>query len=235
MGSAKQNLFVPNFQAIFFDYGGTLDADGIPWKEHHQSIYESLGIRLAQKKFDQAFYAADDSLTDEGLNGFSLKETLHEQVRRVFQGLGIGGISFREKVVDIFIQDTVHKVEENKGVLEQLKTRYRMGIISNFYGNLETICEELGLSPFLDVIVDSRRVGVTKPHAGIFNHALKAVGCSPARSLMVGDSARRDMLGARAIGMPHVLLMDPGNPGAPQTCCPGDRVIGKLADLLEVV
>jgi putative hydrolase of the HAD superfamily len=220
-------------KAIFFDYGGTLDADGLPWKEHFQFIYESMGVRVPQERFDRAFYDSDDSLTLEGLDGVSLVDTLNEQVWRVLKGLGKSDIALQKKIADAFVLDTVLKIEENKVVLRKLKTRFKLGIISNFYGNLSSICGELGLLPLFDVVADSKRVGHIKPSAELFNYALSAVGVQPQQALMVGDSLKRDMQGAKALGMPHVLLANRDHPVAAQTCCPGDVVIGKLADLLE--
>lgn len=218
-------------KAIFFDYGGTLDADGIPWKEHFQTIYESAGVRVEQEKFDRAFYDADDSLTDEGLDQTSFAETLREQVGRVLKSLGKSNASLQETIADTFRQNTIRKIEENRVALNQLKKRFKLGIISNFYGNLPTICEELGLLPLFDVIVDSKRVGNIKPSPQIFNHALSAVGVSAAQALMVGDSPKRDMLGAKSMGMPHILLSrQPAN-----TCCPGDIVIREIPDLLGIL
>lgn len=209
-----------------------MDSDGIPWKDHFQAIYESAGIRVSQEKFDRAFYDADDSLTDEGLDQTSLADTLREQVGRVLKGLGMPDPSLQYSIANIFLQNTIRKVEENRIVLNQLKKRFKLGIISNFYGNLPTLCNELGILPLFNVIADSKRVGNIKPSPQIFNYALDAVGVRPDQALMVGDSPKRDMLGAKAMGMPHILLT---RGQSPTTCCAGDIVIQKLADLLEIL
>lgn len=219
-------------QALFFDYGGTLDADGIPWKEQFQVIYESAGIHVSQEKFDRAFYDSDDSITDEGLDQTSLMDTLNEQVGRVLRGLGKSDPALQERIAKTFLQNTARKIEENKTTLFQLKQRYKLGIISNFYGNLPTLCKELGLLPLFDVVVDSKRVGCIKPTPEIFNHALNAVGVKPEQAMMIGDSPKRDMLGAKGMGIRHILL-SPKQPAS--TCCPGDAVISKIADLLEIL
>jgi putative hydrolase of the HAD superfamily len=46
-----------------------------------------------------------------------------------------------------------------------------------------------------------------KPSPLIFRAALELVGCEPRAALMVGDSPRDDVAGARAVGM-HALLLD---------------------------
>lgn len=219
-------------QSLFFDYGGTLDADGIPWKEQFQAIYESAGVHVSQEKYDRAFYDSDDSLTDEGLDQTCFMDTLNEQVGRVLRGLGKYDSALQSLIAKTFLQNTVRQIEKNKITLVKLKQRYKLGIISNFYGNLPTLCQELGLLPLFDVIVDSKRVGHLKPSPEIFNYALNAVGAKPDQALMVGDSPKRDMLGAKNMGIRHILLSP--DPQA-STCCPGDIVIRKIADLLETL
>ncbi len=43
-----------------------------------------------------------------------------------------------------------------------------MGVVSNFYGNVETLCEEAGLKPYLVVILDSIIVGYKNPTLNYF-------------------------------------------------------------------
>jgi hypothetical protein len=45
-------------QSILFDFGGTLDSDGLTWLERFRAIYEEEG--LACPKLDRAFYDSDD-------------------------------------------------------------------------------------------------------------------------------------------------------------------------------
>ena len=44
-----------------------------------------------------------------------------------------------------------------------------MGVVSNFYGNLENILAEADLARFFGVVVDSSRAGIFKPEPGIFD------------------------------------------------------------------
>src|SRR5262249_47814275 len=48
--------------AVLFDFGGTLDADGIPWKERVRRLFHDEGFSVPALEFDRAFYAADDAL-----------------------------------------------------------------------------------------------------------------------------------------------------------------------------
>ena len=61
----------------------------------------------------------------------------------------------------------------------------------------------LGLLDYLDhrAIAVSADLGVRKPNPALFLHALKGVGVAPEEAAMVGDSLRKDILGAQALGM----------------------------------
>jgi putative hydrolase of the HAD superfamily len=84
----------------------------------------------------------------------------------------------------------------------------KLGIISNSDGTVEEqlrrgeICqvgEGLGV-PVL-AIIDSGVVGVSKPAAEIFRHALDPLDVKPEKALYVGDTVRYDVRGARAAGL----------------------------------
>jgi putative hydrolase of the HAD superfamily len=87
-----------------------------------------------------------------------------------------------------------------------LGQRYRLGIVSNFYGNLETVCRDAGIHGHFSVLTDSAVVGAAKPNPAIFRHALAAVGAEPGEAVFIGDSLRRDVAGAAAVGMPCIWL-----------------------------
>ena len=48
--------------AILFDFGGTLDAPGVTWKERAWRLYRDAGVVSDAAVFDPVFYKADDAL-----------------------------------------------------------------------------------------------------------------------------------------------------------------------------
>jgi putative hydrolase of the HAD superfamily len=66
--------------------------------------------------------------------------------------------------------------------------------------------DRCGLRPYVDALITSEDVGVTKPDARIFETALAAVGVTPAEAVMLGDSWLTDVAGARASGVRAVWL-----------------------------
>jgi putative hydrolase of the HAD superfamily len=214
-------------EAVLFDLGGTLDAPGIPWKERLHRVYRAEGVTVSAERFASAFYRVDDGLVGVVPPALSLRDTVERLVRGVNQALELEAAGLADRIARQFYEQAMSCAHANAPVLAELAGRYRLGVVSNFYGNLAAVCNELGLQRFLSVMVDSAQVGWMKPDARIFRHALDQLGVLPGAAAFVGDSLPRDMAGARDVGMVHVwLTSDNGN--AVEPCCPGDRVIHTL-------
>ena len=221
---------MPDLAVVLFDLGGTLDAAGVPWKERVFHLYRSEGLVVDREEFDRIFYRADDAIVGAVPAAVSFRETVRRLVDGVSAGLKIDDERLSARVAARFVDRAMTCARANARVLADLAGRYRLGIVSNFYGNLATVCEDLGLRSHLDVMVDSTDLGWTKPDPRLFRHALGALGVEASRAAFVGDSLPRDMAGARATGMPHIWLAGSALP-RPSGCCPGDRVIAGIEDL----
>jgi len=159
----------------------------------------------------------------------SFEDTVRRLTVDVAAGLAVRDERAIARVADRFLDDAHRHLRRNQALLARLGARYRLGIVSNFYGNLDTVCNNVAILPFFGVIVDSEQVGCSKPDPRIFWTALERLGVTPADATFVGDSAARDMAGARALGMRHIWLIAEPPPGEP--CCPGDAMIHSLTDV----
>lgn len=219
-----------SYQGLLFDFGGTLDADGLPWKERFFRLFREEHPSLATSGFDPHFYAADDALVGTLPTTLGLRDSVGRLARDVASRLGLDAGAAGARVAARFLDDTLARLDANRAVLGRLRERYRLGVVSNFYGNLEAVCDDAGIRPLFDVIVDSARVGYTKPDARIFRCAVDALGLTFGQTMFVGDSPTRDMAGARAVGMAHVWLVE-ADGSARVPCCGDDRVIHTLKEL----
>jgi HAD superfamily hydrolase (TIGR01509 family) len=84
----------------------------------------------------------------------------------------------------------------------------KLAVVSNSDGTIEEGLIQLGLRDPLDAVFDSTRVGVEKPDARIFEHALAALGVPAERTAHLGDLHAVDVVGARGAGI-HGVLVDP--------------------------
>lgn len=217
--------------AILFDFGGTLDSDGEHWLDRFYDLYQKAGLDIAQTEIKRVFYATDGLCCDDpAVNAMGLRQLMNHHIRLQFSQLGIADKETMTAMVESFCSKTVHYLQRNSRILARLKNRYRLGVVSNFYGNVETLCQEAGLSASLDVILDSIRLGIGKPDPGIFRTALNALDLPPEKVIFVGDSYERDMIPARKIGLRTVWLKG-HNPRKPADAGPVDAVISSLSEL----
>lgn len=102
----------------------------------------------------------------------------------------------------------------------------RLVVVSNWDFSLHDVLARAGLAELLDGVLTSAEVGAGKPSPVIFEHALALAGVAPEAALHVGDSPEEDVAGARAAGVPAVLIRRDGAPGPP-----GIPTIASLAGL----
>ena len=202
-------------ETLLFDFGGTLDCDGVAWKERMHAHYRAEGLTVSAEDFAAAFHAADDPLVGGLPEDADLAATVDSLVRNLEATLArgesgrssAGAVGRRgQKVAAKFLAEAEASFARNRPLLQRLEKRYRLGVVSNFYGNLEAVCRAAGLVPPLAVMIDSRKLGVAKPDPAIFQAALDALGARPETALMVGDSLRRDREGARRMGIGFVWI-----------------------------
>jgi len=63
---------------------------------------------------------------------------------------------------------------------------------------------QLGMDEWIDHLVTSEEAGHEKPHPFIFMLALKKLGLRPEECLMIGDSYKKDCLGASSMGIDSI-------------------------------
>jgi hypothetical protein len=138
-------------ETLLFDFGGTLDADGVAWKERFYTLYRTEGLDMTADAFAPAFYAADSPLVGNLPSAADLSGTVHalaanleaELARRRAPTHETETVDERtnsnrsQRVASRFLSDASAAFTRNRPVLEALRKRYRLGIVSNFYGNLE--------------------------------------------------------------------------------------------------
>lgn len=102
--------------------------------------------------------------------------------------------------------DSCYCVPGTRAMLESLKDRYQLGLLSNFthWPAALEIINRLELAPFFEVRLISGQLGYRKPHSKVF-HELMAGFDAPMDEIMyVGDDVDADVNGALAVGIQPV-------------------------------
>jgi len=200
-------------KAVLFDFGGTLDTNGVHWSVKFLEIYKELGLQFSPEQYNYAYVKADEELKQR-VNVINDYETLlRKQVKLQLEFMKPYGYDSEKKldelgetVLNKIMIDIIPCIEESRNILAILKKQYRLGVVSNFYGNLEKICKNIGFTKYLDVMIDSEIVGIEKPHPGIFSIALERLGVKPENTFVIGDSYERDIIPSKILGCKTIWL-----------------------------
>ena len=168
-------------RAILFDMGGTLDGDDLHWLDRFLALYKTFGVELPPDSIRDAFDEAERrSALDETIASSNLAQMIDLHVRWQLAHLGLKDPNLEKHLVEGFIAPVRKATAGNAKLLAALVERgFELGVVSNGCGNVDKLCRDFGYTPFLSVIVDSRRVGLFKPDPGIFLLATERAKVAP--------------------------------------------------------
>lgn len=229
-------------KAILFDFGGTIDTDGVHWSERFREAYLHAGLVIGREAFNEAFAASEKAMHDGRIAPTDdLRATVRTQVRLQFLDLKRKGNApivlcppeAAVRIADECIAGVEGTIRQMRPLLWKLSAMCPLALVSNFYGNLRAVCEDLGISSFFSTFVDSADVGVRKPDPEIFAIALRTLRVEAKDAVVVGDSYDRDIVPGHALGCQTVWLhgrswKEPAETGA------ADHTIRVLNDLLSL-
>jgi FMN phosphatase YigB (HAD superfamily) len=143
------------------------------------------------------------------------------EAEELWDAWNLGG-QFFGRTIFPDVHDTMRWLQERGFKLGSVTDRAFGG--PRFLGEME----EYGVLQYFEVVTISSEVGYLKPHPKIFQHALDALEVSPEEAVMVGDSLRCDVAGAKNMNMVAVWkrppLDEPTEIGADKT-----DIVGEIA------
>lgn len=208
-------------RALIFDYGGTLDTAARHWAHVLWEGFRHAGIPVSEAQFREAYVHGERTLAREPIicaeDDFHVllqKKTGIETAYLIEAGYWSTEEAMRkqlsQRVADYCYEYARRTVAESRQVLERLRGKYPMVLVSNFYGNIETILRDFGLADYFTHIVESAVVGVRKPDPAIYRLGVEATGLPAEVVLVVGDSYDKDVIPARAVGCRTAWLKGEG-------------------------
>jgi len=217
-------------KAIFFDGVGTLIHLPKSVGYHYALVGKRVGLALDAAALDRAFAACwkqmparpaiEDPREDDDKGWW--RELVDQVIDQVAPRTSeLDRDAFFEVAYSHFAEAEVWKLYPDViEVLEALRPRFDLAVISNFDARLRMILEQLGVSQLFSHVFLSSELGADKPDPLIYHRALKLSGLSPNETLHVGDDPVRDWQGAEAAGL---------------SIFPLDRTRNALRDLLAIV
>lgn len=227
---------------LLFDFGGTLDTAGCHWGKFLWHAYERNAIPVTEGLFREAYVHAERTLGKQAIiqSTDTFLSMLTTKIRIEFDYLVRSGwIAVDKEEADrmqrSLVKDVYERVKANlsvsRSVLTELRKKYRIGLVTNFYGNMSVVLDEFGLASLFDTVTESAVVGVRKPDPQIFRLAVKALDVESENVVVIGDSYSKDILPAHEIGCHTIWLKGEGWVTEELTTCEADYII---KDLYEV-
>ncbi len=201
--------------AILFDFGGTLDFDGVDW---FTRFYDYVLDRADGRKIDKEFFFTSIKQSAVEMNDMddimqlNVDETVvrwMSHAHQIIKADKAKGDNWQQTAdlwdpLDIaaeFMADSHDILKRNIETLEKLHGAYRLGCISNNWGNISGWCRQVNYDGFFEVMVDSALENSFKPDPVIFKAAIERMELDPAKTVYVGDRYDADVLGASGVGM----------------------------------
>ena len=189
-------------QAIIFDLFYTILYDeGTDTREKAVEVARAAGI--AEDDWLRGWRVAGDDAA-KGNPGTTIG-----RVRRALAEVGYDGES--ERLADeltglMFVRQIPRLYPDTRGTLADLRGRgYRVGLVSNCFGNEAHWPAEFELDHCFDAMVLSCAVGMVKPEPGIYQLAADHLGVPPDECVFV-DDVPSYVAGAMAVGMTGVRI-----------------------------
>lgn len=194
-------------KGIIFDYGGTIDTNGIHWAEviweqyiHHapmvdKKIFREAYVHGERTLGKQPIIKPDDTfrtllekkiaIQSDYLATTTYGALTQEQQRAISEGC-------YKKVLDT--------LDTTCAVVQRLSQRYPLVLVTNFYGNMPVVLREFNLDRYFPVIVESSVVGVRKPDPALFALGVESLALPAGDIVVVGDSYKKDIFPAKSLG-----------------------------------
>lgn len=221
---------ITDIENIIFDFGGTLDGNGIHWRDRFFYLIKKQIPALTWEQFEYADHRSiADFVADERTKSRTLRESAETILSGINHYLPIGIIDLA-LTTEQFCQPAEEFLKRNRDFLEKLASSYRLGVISNNFGNTQGWCDEYELTPLLDTVIDSTVVGIEKPDPQIFYLALDEMGISSKNSVYVGDTFSDDVVGSNQAGMFSAWLV-----GTEDKACPNPSLVDIFLSQLDTL
>jgi putative hydrolase of the HAD superfamily len=184
-------------RALLFDFGGTLDADGLRWSVRFHAAYAAGAGRVDAAEFEDIFRASDRALSAwPGIERLGFRAMLDAQTTVLAPMLVDGDAIDWDAVATRVHADAV-------------RTEFRLGVVSNFTGNLVHCLAELDLLDHFEHVTDSAVLGIAKPDPTVFLVTLDRLDVKPSRAWIIGDNFEADIRPARPLRMRSCWLTPP--------------------------
>lgn len=195
-----------NIKGIIFDYGGTIDTNGIHWAEVIWEQYRLAGIGIDKQLFREAYIHGESTLGRNRIikTNDTFYTLLEKKTAIQSEYLKNHGHELTQEEQRVIVEGCYKKVTDTLkttcNIVEKLSRTYPLVLVTNFYGNMPVVLQEFNLKKYFPTVVESSVEGIRKPDPALFAIGVKALSLASEEILVVGDSYSKDILPALTLG-----------------------------------
>ncbi|NBB21439.1 HAD-IA family hydrolase [Runella sp. CRIBMP] len=199
-------------KGVLLDYGGTIDTNGLHWGGVLWNSYQEYGVQIDQETFSKAYSFGERALAIHPIvkPEHTFLDTLRLKVEQQFQFLKDNGFRVNPESIELIATDchlfAKTTVAQAAPVLAQLAKQYPLVMVSNFYGNINSVLNDFGIAAYFNAVVESAVVGVRKPNPAIYQLGVDALQLPAEACVVIGDSYSKDIVPAHEIGCKTIWL-----------------------------
>jgi putative hydrolase of the HAD superfamily len=193
-----------SLRAVLFDLDDTLFDHRRSARAALTAVHTAFASAAAFADFERHHAHYLEEMHLEVLAGrATLEDARRERFRRVFAALGVAldpaDVYRAAETYRVGYSSSRQPIEGAADLLAHLRRSVAIGIVTNnLLGEQQDKLRVCGLAKYVDALVASEDVGVSKPDPQIFRIALERLDVSEDEVVMVGDSWVNDIEGAHA-------------------------------------
>lgn len=240
-GKKQKNM---NIKGIIFDYGGTLDTNGVHWFEVFYDAYRNAGADVDKERLREAYVFGERAMeknseqikpADTFLDNLKMKVDYQMQYLTENDIEDIDLQDKKELIIDSCYRLAKENLSDATSTLKALKSKYPLVLVSNFYGNLNSVLEDYDVDGYFDGVIESSVVGIRKPNPDIFRKGLEALQLKADEVAVIGDSYKNDIAPAQSLGCVTIWLKKIGWEAEKEAGKTADYVIESLGEALNLL
>lgn len=209
-----------DFKGIILDIDDTI----YDYASAHKNAYEHLITSVEKetgKKVDdiKIAYEASRKQIHADLPEMASSHNRLLYIQRMLEHLNVNSMNLSLKFYNTYWDNFIQNMTLFDGVEEFLEfnKHKKICLLTDLTAHIQhRKIEMLNLHKYADYLVTSEEVGIEKPHPYMFMSALNKMGLMAHEVIMVGDSYKKDILGAKRQGIQAFWFNSNGGVNAPE-------------------
>ena len=162
-------------------------------------------LKISNQEFNEAFEYGRKA-TKEELGDCAAQHNRMLYCQKALEYLKVKPTLYALEMYEVYWKTVLENMFLNEGVIELFEflkeKNIKIGICTDLTVHIQhRKIRKLGIDKYIDCIVSSEEAGREKPDFKMFNLCLKKLNITPDKAIYIGDSFKKDIIGAQNAGI----------------------------------